>query len=167
MNKQLYIKMSNLYTSFVKIYGDKFVKNYHTEPFIKSWIEEWALGLEGTDENSIDKAIGFCRTQKEWPPSIAEFLGICEKLEGLPTWRESLNDAINGNFHHPIIKLTYQKVGSWDMSHDLADVLQEKFKEAYADSLRILRENRIKNIKEIKELKKPKNMIELKETGSR
>jgi len=130
-----------LYARFCSIYGEKFVKEYHDKPFIQIWWEEWEDGLKGINVEDIKTALDYCRLNLEWPPSIAEFRKICERSSGVPSVAESFEKAIRGEMNHPIIKLTYDKVGSWAMKNDKEDILKKKFDNAYVESLNQFRAN--------------------------
>src|SRR2546427_11615711 len=113
MNKLSMELTKLLYARFCSIYADKFVKSYSTPEFIQVWWEEWSEGMAGIDPNHIKEGLSYCRLNLEWPPSIAEFRRICEKASGIPSADESLKLAIRREFNHPVIKLAFDKVGSW------------------------------------------------------
>lgn len=120
-----------LYLRFCVIYQDKFVKSYHTEDFKKLWESEWCSGLGEVKLSSIKPALDECKIRVEWPPSVAEFLRICERVEGLPSCNEAMALAIRRDLSHPIVSMAYTKIGAWAMSHDRQEVLMPKFKDAY------------------------------------
>jgi hypothetical protein len=126
---------SLLYARFCAIYGDKFYKAYHDEDFKKIWVHEWVSALSNIDVALIKGVLDYCKSSIEWPPSIAEFLRICEKHSGIPQMEEALSLAIRREFNHPIIFMAYEKIGNWAMKHSKEDVLREKFKEAYENAL--------------------------------
>ena len=45
-----------------------------TAEIIKMSMTEWCEGLAGMSGDQVKKAITYCRTNLEWPPSIAEFV---------------------------------------------------------------------------------------------
>lgn len=130
-----------LYLRFCTIYGDKFTKPYHDADFKSIWYQEWAEGLSEVDVYLIKDCLDYCRNSLEWPPSIAEFRNICEKKSGFPSSEEALALAIRREFKHPLVKLAYEKVGSWAMKHNKQLELQSKFKAAYQDALSYFRSN--------------------------
>ena len=130
-----------LYLRFCAIYGDKFVKPYHDEDFKSIWYAEWSSGLVGIDVSLIKGCLEYCKTNMEWTPSIAEFRRYCEQSSGMPSASEALQSAIRKDFHHPIIAIAYDKVGSWAMKNDKESVLAVKFQNAYAEALNQFRKN--------------------------
>lgn len=135
MKDFLLLHSEALYIRFCAIYGDKFIKNYHTDEFKKIWYEEWFSGLKGIDVYIIKDCLEYCKINFEWPPSIAEFRRICEKSSGVPSSADALQCAIRRDFTHPVIAMAYEKVGSWAMKNDKEEVLNKKFNEVYNESI--------------------------------
>lgn len=130
-----------LYLRFTSLYGERFTKSHSTDQLVELWWEDWADGLSGMSADHIKQALGYCKLNLEWPPSVAEFRKICEKISGLPTADDALALAIRREFTHPVVKLAYEKVGSWAMKNDKQSDLQAKFKAAYQDALSYFRSN--------------------------
>lgn len=142
-----------LYYRFGAIYGDKFIKPYHDDDFRKVWYEEWASGLEGIDVHLIKDVLEFCKVNLEWSPSIAEFRRICEKSSGVPSASEALSLAIRKDFSHPVVALSYDKVGSWAMKNDKESTLTGKFQHAYTEVLNEYRKNPNETLAKLEEFK--------------
>jgi hypothetical protein len=130
-----------LYLRFCAIYGEKFVKSFHTDDFKKMWHEEWCSGLKGIDVDLIKGCLDHCKINLEWPPSIAEFRRICEESSGIPSFAQAMQSAIRREFNHPVIALAYEKVGSWAMRNDKEAELKPKFQTAYTEALNEFRVN--------------------------
>jgi hypothetical protein len=130
-----------LFLRFTTLYGEKFARHYVSDEMVRMWWEDWAEGLAGVSAESIKIALMRCRTELEWPPSLAEFRRFCDEASGVPTLDEALAKAIRKDFTHPIISIAYQNVGNWDMSHDKDDVLRPKFARAYQEALALFRVN--------------------------
>lgn len=162
---------SNLYAYLCQIYGEKFVKAYHTESFVKRWINEWADGLLGIDPKIIKKAMHHCKTSLEWPPSLPELIGICDRISGLPSFYDviRLAAALNrdrefdgrtkDSEYHPVVRLALDKIGSWSMRQDTEEVLAKKFKTIYEEALTTWRMERNTRAKQ---LEAPTNVLPIK-----
>jgi len=166
MINQMDVKLKELtymlYTRFCTIYGDKFAKDYHSDDFIKIWVEDWSEGLSFIDHDHIKSAITHCKLKREWPPSLPEFISLCEKASGMPSFEESFKSAIREDFSHPVTKLAYNAIGSWDMKRDTQEVLLKKFKVAYEDAVSIIRTRRNAGITKFEELETPINVVAIK-----
>lgn len=79
----------------------------------------------------------------KWPPSICEFLEICEQKSGMPTVEEVIQLAIRREFSHPLVKSIFDKIGSWAFQHDAEKDLRKKVRDLY---LHFVGESRMKSI---------------------
>ena len=122
-----------LYIRFATLYGEKFTKNHVNDEYVKIWWQDWAEGLLGIDVTHVKNAVDYCKLNLEWPPSLAEFIKICEKSSGMPTYYEAMQAAIRRDFYHPIIKILFDRIGSWDIQHDNEEVLLRKFKQLHSE----------------------------------
>jgi hypothetical protein len=111
------------------IYGDKFTKDYPTDEFVRMWWEDWAEGLAGIDPLYMKDAIDHCKLNLKWPPTMSEFIELCDISAGLPTSEEAMQLAIKLDFTKPIVKILFDKITSWNMQHDSEVELTKKFKE--------------------------------------
>jgi len=134
-----------LYMRFASTYGEKFVKHHPNDQFVQLWWEEWSEGMAGIDPAHIKEALSYCRLNLEWPPSIAEFRRLCESASGVPSVAQCLQAAIRRDFNHPVIKIAYDKVGSWAMKNDREADLKPKFQAAYTEALNEFRSNTAKS----------------------
>lgn len=124
-----------LYLRFCTIWGEKFVKPYHTEEFTKVWWDDWSEGMAGIKPENIKDGLTHCKMELEWPPSLAEFRKICERSSGMPSLEDAFSSAIRKDFTHPVIHLAWARVGSWAMSHDKEESLRPRFKAAYEQAV--------------------------------
>lgn len=124
------------------IYLRKWTDNFTTSEIALLALEQWKKGLAGINDESIEKALDYCRINLEWPPSIAEFIRYCERADGVPSLEECFTKAVRKEMTHPIIVMVYDKIGSWAMSRDSEVELRKKFKIAYEEAIRIYRESK-------------------------
>lgn len=154
-----------LYLRFCAIYGDKFVKPYHDADFKIIWHNEWLSGLSDIDVNVIKGVLETCKKTIEWPPSIAEFLRLCEHASGFPSPDKALQGAIRRDFSHPIVAIAYDKIGNWSMQHDKENDLRPKFEEAYRIALQEFREKPEEGWKKLEEIKaRPMQQLDYRHT---
>jgi hypothetical protein len=130
-----------LYVRFTIFYGHKFTQ-HHTPEIIEMWYSDWARALAGIEIEHIKTAVEHCMLNLNWPPTISEFIDICDKAAGMPTPEEAMQLAIRRDFTKPIVKEIFDKIGSWDMQHDSEAVLTKKFKEHHADAIQKFRTER-------------------------
>ena len=100
---------------------------------------EWMDALKGITPEAIEKALFFCKLNLIWPPSIAEFISICELSEGLPTLEQTYQGALRKEYSHEIIQRVRNAVGSWAFQNDSEKILREKVKQEYENQVKRLR----------------------------
>lgn len=128
-----------LFLRFSTIFGERFSGHYKDPAWFDMWCEDWLDGLAGIQAEHIKLALDHCKLNLQWSPSIAEFRSICEKYAGMPSMQEVLQAAIRGDFAHPLARICYDKVGSWDMKNMSAKDLNKRFGDVYRDELANLR----------------------------
>ena len=89
-------------------------------------INEWSSSISYLDEAVIDKAIDRCKVTMAWPPSIAEFLDLCDEQSGVLSAQQIMDNAIRQDFSQPIVQYVYDKIGSWDFRNDSTKQLLAK-----------------------------------------
>ena len=95
--------------------------------------------MQGIPQDIIEKAIKYCKMTFEWPPSIAEFISICEKESGMPSCDDVYQMALRHEFNHPMVKLVFESIGSWNFRNDSEKELRKKVETSYKENLIKLR----------------------------
>lgn len=130
-----------LHVRFATIWGNKFLDNFKSKEANQMWCEEWLESLMNVSIDCIAPTLKYCKANLEWPPSIAEFVKICDRHSGIPNAYECLTRAIAGNFDHPLISIIADKVGSWELKNGKHKDLQAAFKIAYPFAIIEFKEN--------------------------
>lgn len=99
----------------------------------------WAKSLIGIPDIFLHQAISYCELAFEWPPSIAEFISICEKQMGTPNCEEVYQLALRRECAHPIVKRVLHSIGDWNFRNDSEKDLRKKVEVAYKENLIKLR----------------------------
>lgn len=128
-----------IYARFTIIWGERHTARFIDEKYIQIWIADWCDGLNGIDVLTIKNAIDQCKINLEWPPTLAEFLKICEQSLNIPGPEECIKLAIRREFNHPMVKLIFDKIGSWDLSHSNERDLLIRAKKYHKEELENIR----------------------------
>lgn len=143
-----------LYLRFTLIWGDKHTSRFTDKKFIQIWVEDWSDGIGRFNPMILKEAIDYCKLNLDWPPSLAEFIKICERSLNIPDPSQCMHNAIRGDLTDPFVKLIYDKIGSWNVKHDSEKELINKFKyhhEIEMNNIRVnekLRNNKLMSFKE-------------------
>lgn len=68
---------SRLQTRLAAIYGHRFTSSFPSEQAAAEWRDTWARALGDLSGEEIARGLDACAKELEWPPSIAEFRGMC------------------------------------------------------------------------------------------
>lgn len=102
--------ISILFMKFNAIWGHKWTSGLQDNESFLIALSEWKEGLRGIKSESMKLAISHCRNMLEWPPSIAEFRKLCLRADGFPSLDEIMQQGIRRNFHHPVVKIIFNKI---------------------------------------------------------
>lgn len=69
------------------------------------------------------------------PPTLSQLVHLCIQESGAPDVQEVIRLMIDREFSHPLVKMVYDKIGSWTLSNGKEDEIQRKAKEYYDEAL--------------------------------
>jgi len=67
----------------------------------------------------------------EYPPTLGQLIHLCMKESGVPEPEEVIKRMIARDFSHPIVKMVYDKIGSWMLTNGKSEEIERKVKEHY------------------------------------
>lgn len=85
-----------VFARFHHIYTHRFESAYGDESTLNLAKREWAMTLAGTPTSVIEMALERCKREFAWPPTIAEFLKLCQpdpESLGLPPVNKAYQEA--------------------------------------------------------------------------
>jgi hypothetical protein len=129
-----------LFERFITIYGKKFTHDFDGhEARVVMWVEDWYEGLLGIPPETFKDALYYIKTNYPWPPSLPEFRCVCERSMGLPSQADIIDLAIRQDFSHPLTKMVYDKITSFNFRNWSQDKLEKAVAECYPHLLAKLR----------------------------
>lgn len=134
---------TTLYARFVSIWGNRFTSQFDDELFINVWIEEWGRMVCSHGRPNVRKAIDICKAEMAWPPVMAEFLEVCDRVAGKPSIEEAYEMAVRRDFSCPMVKAAFSKLNSWDFRHKTDKETRKMFAQAWDDVCAESRKNTI------------------------
>lgn len=69
------------------------------------------------------------------PPTLPQLVQLCIKESGVPSVQEVVRLMVARDFSHPLVKMVYDKIGSWTLSNGKEEEIQRKAKEYYTSAL--------------------------------
>jgi hypothetical protein len=123
------------------IWGEKWTKHLDDESMHFA-LQEWSDALVGIEPTIVEKAARQCKMIFSWPPSVAEFLEVCENEMGYPNVDQVMNGCIRREFSHELIKMVFDRIGSHAFGKDSEEIIRRKIKDALDESIKLLRMSR-------------------------
>jgi hypothetical protein len=105
-------------------------------------IDDWYTELSKFPLSAVNSAVEDVLTvYKDYPPTLGQLVDLCLKESGVPSEDQIIKCMINRDFNHPMVKMIYDKIGSWALSNDKAESIKSKTKSLYSDCLNKFRTN--------------------------
>lgn len=114
-------KYGNLWTSRLGEHGD-------WKGCEDDWLEELSAFSLRDAINGIKKALVIYRN---YPPTQGQVIELCMAESGVPSVTDVIRLMVNRDFTHPIVKMVYDKIGSWTLTNGKEQEIQSKAKSAY------------------------------------
>lgn len=74
-------RIDTLFTRFTAIYGQLWLSIFQNEKMISFAKKEWSQSLKKFDSSTLQKALCFFKEQKQFPPSLPQFIEHCKSIE--------------------------------------------------------------------------------------
>lgn len=99
-----------------------------------SWImEDWLAELGRFSAEQVRAA-----TEKsialfiKAPPTLPQLVDLCLEESGVPAVQDIIRQMIKREFNHPMVKMIYEKIGSWDLANGKSEEIERRVKEHYS-----------------------------------
>lgn len=128
--------IGRLFARFKGRYGNLWTSRANNDEEWLFIMEDW---LEELSRFSVDQLRAvFKKTlsiYKEFPPTLGQMVDMCLKESGVPSVQEVIRLMVNRDFSHPLVKMVFDKIGSWTLSNGKEEEIQRKAKEYYTSAL--------------------------------
>lgn len=74
-------RIDRLFLSFSAFYGQLWRSQFKNEEFINFMKNQWGQALEHIEDKHIEEAAIQCRENKEFPPSLPQFIEMCRNAK--------------------------------------------------------------------------------------
>lgn len=99
---------------------------------VDDWLEELSKFSMEQVRAAVNKALAIYR---DFPPTQGQLIDLCLAESGVPDMQKLINLMVARDFSHPLVKMVYDKIGSWTLSNGKEAEIQAKAKEAYSECL--------------------------------
>lgn len=134
--------IKKLFRKFSGVYGNLWNSRCTTPEDWNECVTVWLDGLKGFEFDVLRKAVtqSFI-AHKDFPPTLGQLVDICLHVSGVPSEQQVIDLMVRKDFNHPLVKIIYDKVGSWAISTGKMDEITKKVCAVYSETLTWFREN--------------------------
>jgi hypothetical protein len=134
--------IQRLFIKFRGRYGHLWTSRLTSDEEWADCAQDWHQELSQFDIEVARAAINQSLSQfKDFPPTLGQIIDLCNKHEGIPSADDVIKSMERREFNHPIVKMIYDKVGSWALKNGSAHEVKSKTQAAYNDCLCEFRSN--------------------------
>lgn len=123
-----------LFRRFNAIWGNKWMAQVADKLAYQEYLLEWSQAIQGWTMDVMAKALDHCKLNLEWPPSIAQFIGICEEVSGVPTLDQAYRTIFTGTALHPVVEHALSKLDTYHLRMASGEKAYKMFKNAYREA---------------------------------
>jgi len=124
--------IQKLFSKFSIRYGALWTSRLGNNDNWKECEDEWLAELSRFSFSHLRVAVKKALSLYiEYPPTLGQLINLCMKESGVPEISEVINLMILRDFNHPLVKMVYDKIGSWTLSHSKEYEIQSKAKIFY------------------------------------
>lgn len=133
VNREL---IKKLFTKLSSVYGQAWSNRHKSAEEWEECCSTWFDGLKEFEVDVIRKAVAQAfLVHKDFPPTLGQLIDLCLAQAGTPSESEMLNLLVRREFKHPLVKLCYDKIGSWALSNDKETELKSKLSNVYQEAM--------------------------------
>ena len=134
--------IEKLFDKFSLKYGNLWRGRLGENGSWKACEADWLEALQEFDLQTLKKAVKQCfLIYRDFPPTQGQLIDLCIKESGVPLEDEIMNLLVKRDFSHPIVKMIYDKIGSWTLSSGKEHEVRRKIKDYYTYAVIDFREN--------------------------
>ncbi len=124
-----------LFARFANKYGTLWTTRLGANPDWEMCIDDWYEDLKHFEYKTlVIAAKSTLAKYNDFPPTFGQFEDLCKKHSGFLQRDDAIRMMINRDFSHPIVKMMYERIGSWALTNGKETEIQTKAKEAYQDA---------------------------------
>jgi hypothetical protein len=125
--------IARLFARFRGRYGNLWTSRASHDDDWEYIMEDWLEELSKFSIDQVRAAVNKTLTEfEEYPPTLGQLVELCMKESGMPSQQEVIRLMVARDFSHPLVKMVYDKIGSWTLTNGKAEEIERKVKEHYA-----------------------------------
>ena len=127
--------IARLFAGFRGRYGNLWTSRATCDEDWEYIMVDWLEQLSKFSIEQVRAAVNKTLTEfKEFPPTLGQLVDLCMKESGVPSQQEVIRLMVARDFSHPLVKMVYDKIGSWTLTNGKSEEIERKVKEHYSES---------------------------------
>lgn len=127
--------IARLFARFRGRYGNLWTSRATCDDDWEFIMEDWFQELSKFTVEQVRAAVNKTLSEfTKFPPTLGELVELCMKESGAPEPHEVIRLMVARDFSHPLVKMIYEKVGSWTLTNGKSDDIERKVKEHYTSA---------------------------------
>lgn len=127
--------IARLFARFRGRYGNLWTSRAACDEDWEFIMEDWLIELSKFSIEQVRAAVNKTLTEfKEFPPTLGQLVDLCMKESGVPSQQEVIRLMVARDFSHPLVKMVYDKIGSWALTNGKSEEIERKVKEHYSEA---------------------------------
>lgn len=127
--------IARLFARFRGRYGNLWTSRATCDEDWEFIMDDWLQELSRFNVAQVRGAVNKTLTEfKEFPPTLGQLVDLCMKESGVPSQQEVIRLMVARDFRHPLVKMVYDKIGSWTLTNGKSDEIERKVKEYYSEA---------------------------------
>lgn len=128
--------IARLFGRFRGRYGNLWTSRASHDDDWEYIMDDWLEELSKFSLDQVRAAVNKTLTEfKEYPPTLGQLVDLCMKESGVPSQQEVIRLMVARDFSHPLVKMVYDKIGSWTLTNGKTEDIERKVKEHYTPAI--------------------------------
>jgi len=124
--------IARMFARFRGRYGNLWTSRANCDEDWEFIMEDWLHELSKFTIEQVRSAVN--KTLSEYvsyPPTLGQLVELCMKESGVPETHDVMRLMTARDFSHPLVKMIYDKIGSWMLTNGKTEDIERKVKEHY------------------------------------
>ncbi len=133
IDKTFVVKLFGKFRSrYGQLWTSRAIEDSDWTNIIDDWFTELSKFSLSVNRDAMDVVL---MVYKDYPPTLPQLLDLCLKASGVPIASDLLRMLVNKDFSHPVVKLVYDKIGSWKLANGTEKELSQRITELYDNAI--------------------------------
>ncbi len=128
--------INRLFSKFANKYGKLWTTRLGEGGDWAGCADDWFDELSKFSLEQVRAAVNKALTiYRDFPPTQGQLIDLCLAESGVPDIQKLIKLMVARDFSHPLVKMVYDKIGSWTLNNGKENEIQSKAKDAYSECL--------------------------------